>query len=70
MEYGQALRTILIEQGITQAELARRMDTSTAYISQLCKGKIKEPTLTKALEVAYALDVSIDRFVDLMEEDE
>lgn len=66
MEYGKALRHILREVDVTQAELARRMDTSTAYISQLCSGKIKEPTLSKAYEIADALGVSVDRFVDLM----
>jgi len=66
MEYGKALRRILSEVGITQAELARRMGTSTAYVSQLCSGKIKEPTLSKAFEVADALDVSVDHFVELM----
>lgn len=66
MEYGKALRLILRELDVSQAELARRMDTSTAYISQLCSGKIKEPSLSKAYEIADALGVSVDKFVDLM----
>lgn len=66
MEYGKALRRILRELDVSQAELARRMDTSTAYVSQLCSGKIKEPTLSKAYEIADALGVSVDRFVELM----
>ena len=68
MTYAKALRQILHETGIRQAELARRMGTSTAYVSQLCTGKIGEPSITKALEVARALGVSIDRFADLMTE--
>ena len=70
MEYSKALRTILKETGISQAELTRRLGlgSRTAYVSQLCNGKIKEPTLSKALEIASALGVSIDRFVELMEE--
>ena len=68
MEYGTALRTILRELDVTQADLARRMGTSTAYVSQLCSGKIKEPTLSKAYDIADALGVSIDRFIDLMRE--
>lgn len=68
MEYGKALRTILRELDVTQADLARRMGTSTAYVSQLCSGKIKEPTLSKAYDIADALGVSIDRFIDLMRE--
>ena len=70
MEYGKALRLILRDLDVTQAELARRMDTSTAYVSQLCSGKIKEPSLSKAYEIADALDVSVDRFVELMRSEE
>lgn len=66
MEYGKALRSILRELDVSQAELARRMETSTAYVSQLCSGKIKEPSLSKAYEIADALGVSVDRFVELM----
>lgn len=66
MEYGKALRRILRELNVSQAELARRMDTSTAYVSQLCSGKIKEPSLSKAYEIADVLGVSVDRFVELM----
>lgn len=66
MEYGKALRRILRELDVSQAELARRMGTSTAYVSQLCSGKIKEPTLSKAFEVADALGVSVDQFAELM----
>ena len=66
MEYGKALRRILRELDVSQAELARRMDTSTAYVSQLCSGKIKEPSLSKAYEIADVLGVSVDRFVELM----
>lgn len=69
MEYGKALRTILRDLDVKQADLARRMGTSTAYVSQLCSGKIKEPTLTKAYEIADALGVSVNLFVELMREE-
>jgi transcriptional regulator with XRE-family HTH domain len=69
MEYGKALRIIIDEQGIKQADLARRMGTSTSYVSQLCSGKIKEPTLSKAFEIADALGVSVDHFVEVMRSD-
>ena len=44
MEYGKALRTVLKETGVSQAELTRRLGlgSKTAYVSQLCNGKIKE----------------------------
>ena len=66
MEYGKALRIILRDLDIKQAELARRMGTSTAYVSQLCSGKIREPSLTRAYEIADALGVSVNTFVELM----
>lgn len=69
MEYGKALRLILREVDVKQADLAHKMGTSTAYISQLCSGKIKEPTLSKAYEIADALGVPIERFVELMRDD-
>ena len=68
MKYGKALRRILREVDVSQAELARRVGMSTPYISQLCSGKIKEPTLSKAYEIADALGVDIDHFVELMKE--
>lgn len=68
MEYGKALRLILREVDMSQADLARRIGTSTAYVSQLCSGKIKEPSLTRAYEIADALGVPIDYFVELMRE--
>ena len=70
MEYGKALRRILRESDVTQAELARRIGKSTAYVSQLCSGKISEPTLSKAYAISDALGVSPDRFVELMREDD
>ena len=70
MEYGKALRRILRESDVTQAELARRIGKSTAYVSQLCSGKISEPTLSVAYAIGDALNVSTDRFVELMREGE
>ena len=69
MEYGKALRLILREVDMSQADLARRIGTSTAYVSQLCSGKIKEPSLTHAYDIADALGVTIDYFVQLMREE-
>ena len=68
MEYGKALRLILREVDMSQAELARGIGTSTAYVSQLCSGKIKEPSLTRAYEIADTIGVPVDRFVTLMRE--
>lgn len=66
MEYGKALRRILRELDVSQADLARRIGRSTAYVSQLCSGKIGEPSFSKACEISDALDVPLERFVELM----
>ena len=70
MTYSKALRLLLARSGMSQADLARATGMSTAYISQLCKGSTKEPTLSKAFAIADALGVKLQDFVDLMETDE
>lgn len=69
MEYGKALRAVLEMQGMSQADLARAIGKSTAYVSQLCSGKIKEPTISKALDIAKACGVDIDVFASLMQDE-
>ena len=69
MTYSQALRRLLSEQGMTQYALARAVGKSRSYISELCSGKISEPTLSVAFDIADALDVPLQAFYDLMKED-
>ena len=66
MTYGEALRYLMRESGIEQAELARRIDKSRSYVSQLMSGKVKEPTLSVAFAIADALGVRVQTFLDLM----
>lgn len=66
MTYGEALRYLMRESGIEQAELARRIDKSRSYVSQLMSGKVKEPTLSVAYAIADALDVTVQDFLNLM----
>ena len=66
MTYGEALRHLMRECGVEQAELARRIGRSRSYVSQLMSGKVKEPTLSAAYAIADALGVKVQTFLDLM----
>ena len=74
MTYGDVLIYFLKEKGISRAELARRMseslgtEVSRGQVSDLCSGRTKEPTLTRAKAIADALGVSIQEMIDMMEE--
>lgn len=70
MTYGQALRAILKEHHVTQAELARAIGSSNSYVSQLMVGKVKEPSISIASKIADALGVTVQDFLDLMHSDE
>ena len=69
MEYRKALATILREQGVSQADLARRINKSRSYVSQLMSGRVNEPSLSIAFKIADALDVTVQDFIDLMKQD-
>jgi transcriptional regulator with XRE-family HTH domain len=69
MEYRKALATILREQGVSQADLARRIGKSRSYVSQLMSGRVNEPSLSIAFKIADALGVTVQDFIDLMKVD-
>ena len=69
MTYGSALRMILRQSGMTQAELARAIGRSTSYVSQLMTGKVREPSISTAFEIADALHTTVQAFLDLMHSD-
>lgn len=55
---GRAIRSVRLEIGVTQAELARRMGTTPAYISGLETGRTN-PTIGQLWAVAEALGVEL-----------
>ena len=69
MTYGEALRRILRDSRLSQADLARAIGKSNSYISQLCKGKVKEPSVSLAFAIADALGTDVQTFLDLMHSD-
>lgn len=53
---GETIADVLEERGITQAELAMRTGVSTAYVSNVIKGK-KDISANFAFGLEYALGV-------------
>jgi gp16 family phage-associated protein len=66
MTYAQAVRRLFNESGVTQADFTRRTGFSTAYVSMLLSGKVKEPKFGKACVIADALGVTLEDFRRLM----
>ena len=58
-EVGKRIRYYRQSLGMTQEQLAFDVETSAAYISNIERA-IKKPSLQKLLQVAEALDVSIE----------
>lgn len=66
MTYGEALRKLLRERDMNQAELARAIGKSNSYVSQLLSGKVKEPSVSVAFDIADALGVRVQDFLNLI----
>lgn len=59
MGIGRAVRARLIELDMRPVDLAHEAHLSESYVSMLLNGKIPDPKLSKAAEVAEALDMSM-----------
>lgn len=70
MKYGDVLKILLKEKQVSNAELARRIDKSRSYVSQLINGKIDEPSFGLAIDIADALDTNIEYFVVSLEDED
>jgi transcriptional regulator with XRE-family HTH domain len=60
---GHNLRRLRIESGLSQAQLAERMDVDRAYISGLELGQ-RNPTIVTLWHVAKALGVKVRSFFE------
>lgn len=67
MTYGEVLKQYLDERGMTAGDLARKMGINRGSIYSLMDGRAKEPTLTRAKEIADALGVTLQDFADRMD---
>lgn len=70
MTFGEMLLKLMNEKGISQAELARRSGVSKQSITELVKGRSKEPTFSKAKAIADALGVSLEEMARMVFEDD
>ncbi len=67
MSYGEVLEYFLTLNGMSRAELARKVGMSKGQVSDLISGRTKEPTLSRAKAIADALGITIQAMVDMME---
>lgn len=52
----------MLQKGITQYELAKKMGVYNSVISELKLGRIKKPSFELMCKIADALEVSLDVF--------
>jgi transcriptional regulator with XRE-family HTH domain len=69
MAYKDVLAYYLDKQGVSAAELARRIGSPRSTINALLKGRAKEPTLGKAKAIADALGVSLEEMARMTYEE-
>lgn len=70
MTYGEVLDYLISESGLSRAEVARRAGIGRSQITDLIKGRTSEPTISKAKAIADALGVSVQFFIDMMDDDD
>ena len=66
MTYADVLNYYIKKTGVSQAELARRLNTSRSSIGELIKGRSKTPTIYKAKAIADALGVPLQEMLDML----
>ena len=66
MTLGEFVNGKMQEQGLNQADLARKTGFSTAYVNMICNGKVKQPMLDKAKIICDALGCTIDELAVAM----
>jgi len=69
MTYAEVLSYYLERDGITQAELARRIGSTRSSIGELTSGRSKAPSVYKAKAIADALGVSLDEMIEMLVHD-
>ena len=69
MTYAEVLSYYLERDGITQAELARRIGSTRSSIGELTSGRSKTPSVYKAKAIADALGVSLDEMIEMLVHD-
>ena len=60
--FGQNLKRIRTEKGISQGDIARTLKVNRSYISNIENGKMN-PTLATIAKLAKAIEVSMDELL-------
>lgn len=66
MTFGEVLLLYLEELGVSQSELARRMGTGRQTVNTIINDSVHGPRLETAMQIAQALDLPLQSFVDRM----
>ena len=65
MSFTEAFKQLLAQANMSQAEFARLSGFGTSYVSQLCAGKVSDPSITKAGIIAKVFGISVQELYDL-----
>src|SRR5438046_67985 len=65
MAFGEALRTLRREAGISQRELAGKVGVDFSYISKLENGHLPAPAADTVIKLCAALNVAPERLLSL-----
>ena len=61
-QFGQTVRKIRLKQGLSQGDVARRLNLHRSYISSIERG-IRNPSLKVIQKIAKSLDVPIEKLL-------
>ena len=56
----ERIKERLVEKHMTEYRLAKMINTSTAHVTQLMAGSIKDPRFELVCKIADALDITVD----------
>lgn len=70
MTFGEVVALYLVELGLSQSELARRMNTGRQTVNSIINdGSRKSPRLDTAMQIADAIGVPLQEMIDRMKEE-
>ncbi|KXB33949.1 DNA-binding helix-turn-helix protein [Atopobium deltae] len=64
MLFKDFLRAEMKRKGVSVIKMAEGLQTSRGYVYQLLNGDVKDPSLSRSLEICEILNISIDELVE------
>lgn len=64
MLFKDFLRVEMKRKGVSVIKMAEGLQTSRGYVYQLLNGDVKDPSLSRSLEICNILNISIDELVE------